>query len=160
MAEYSEPTSQATAVAGGAVDSTHPDYDESRCDWDLMRDTLEGERKIKERGTVYLPKPSGFLQRDDKGAAEYGQYKFRAKFPSLVAPILRGMAGILNSVEPEIVLPSALEDITEKATVSGDSIEIVYRRIVRELLATGRSTLLVDMPPPELAQPAAGAVLL
>jgi hypothetical protein len=156
MAEYSEPTNSAPiVVAGGAVDSTHPDFDEVRPDWDLMRDCLEGERKIKERGEVYLPKPSGFNQRDDGGKEEYRAYKCRAKFPTIVSPILRGMAGILNSVEPEIDLPPALEGITEKATITGDSIEIVYRRIVRELLTTGRATLLVDLPPLGEAEPGA-----
>jgi hypothetical protein len=51
-----------------------------------MRDCLDGERKIKERGEVYLPKPDGFNQRADGGKTEYRNYKTRAKFPAIVSP--------------------------------------------------------------------------
>jgi hypothetical protein len=130
----------------GIVELTHPDYAEALLDWEMMRDCLEGDRKIKERAELYLPMPGGFKLMADGGKAAYLAYKTRAKFPPLVAPILRGMAGILNRVEPKIEAPSALDDMMERTTRSGDPIEVVYRRIVRDLLTTGRVAVLTDMP--------------
>ena len=130
---------------GGFVGMEHPDYLEARLDWDLMRDALSS-RRVKEGRDKYLPIPSGFQYMQDGGQAAYQAYLTRAKFPPLVEPILRGMAGILNRVEPQIEIPKALEGMLERATLTGDPIEIVYRRIIRELLTTGRAALLCDMP--------------
>lgn len=130
----------------GFVELVHPDYEEAKLDWDVMRDALAGDRKIKEAGESYLPMPQGFRMQSDGGKAYYDAYKMRAKFPPLVSPILRGMAGILNRVEPHVELPDSMKDIIVRATRTGDPIEVVYRRIIRDLLTTGRVALLTDMP--------------
>src|SRR5205085_11839560 len=80
----------------GFVEQYHPDYHEAKLDWDLMRDALHS-RKVKEARERYLPRPSGFttLEKRDNDYA-YDSYLTRAKFPPFVAPILRGMAGILS----------------------------------------------------------------
>jgi len=130
----------------GFVELVHPDFEEAKLDWTMMRDCLHGDRQIKEKGEFYLPMPDGFRNDASKTKSFYDAYKMRAKFPPLVAPVLRGMAGILNRVEPKVELPKALEGMIEKTTRTGDSMEIVYRRIVHDLLCTGRVALLTDMP--------------
>jgi len=128
-----------------SVESTHPDYDANRDDWQMMRDAMAGERAIKERAEVYLDCPEGFKQMAEPRRA-YAAYLKRAEFPEFLAPTVRGMSGIICRVEAAIKLPKKLAGMTEKATRDGDAIETLHRRIVRELLTTGRYSLLTDMP--------------
>ncbi len=128
----------------GAVNAHHPDYDDIATDWKLMRDSLAGEREVKEQGQQYLPVPSGFLIQDDGGKAEYNNYRTRAQFPRLVEPTLRGMWGVIHRKEADIKMPAAMEYLWEKATKDGLTLEGFHRRITKELLATGRYIVFVD----------------
>ena len=40
----------------------HPLYSEFLPDWQLMRDSYEGERAVKQRGSLYLPATSGMIE--------------------------------------------------------------------------------------------------
>ena len=125
------------------VNSRHPDYDTWIADWMMMRDAAAGDRVVKEKGVLYLPKPSGF-QGMANPKKEYENYKLRAQFPRITAPTIRGMVGVIHRKEADIKLPTALEDLWEKATPDGAPLEVLHKRITTELLTTGRYTLFVD----------------
>lgn len=130
------------------VNDRHPKYDTHRPDWDMMRDAFEGERKVKERTTTYLPMPSGFVALGQRGTIMYDAYRTRAKFPDILAPTLSGMIGLIHRVEAQI---EGLEDkkplapLWEKATKDGLTLEAFHRRITGEILQMGRYSILTDV---------------
>ena len=129
-----------------SVNQTHPEYDKHKGEWMLVRDAYIGERKVKERGAFYLPKPDGFNAAKDNGAGMYNAYRTRAQFPDIFAPAIRGITGIVHGTEWTIELPQALESMREQATPDGQTIETLARRITAEILISGRVGLLADAP--------------
>jgi hypothetical protein len=129
----------------GAVDMHHPDYDEHIGDWRMMRDAIAGDRAVKGKNKDYLPIPDGFTMQSDGGKKMYDDYRDRAQFPRVVEPTLRGMLGVIHRKEADIKMPKAMEYLWEKATKDGLPLEGFHRRITRELLATGRYGVFVDM---------------
>ena len=74
-----------------AVNSKHPEYATRLPDWDLMSNAHQGERKIKEKGTEYLPATSGMIadgqglgKAEAPGQKAYDAYNKRARFPDCV----------------------------------------------------------------------------
>ena len=127
----------------------HPEYDEFQPEWKLMRDSLDGERKIKapENSLVYLPMPSGLLavRNAEIQNRAYLAYQSRANFPDLVSQTVRGMVGIIHKKPAAIELPAQLEMLRETATRDGLTLDALHRRITKELLALGRCGLLADV---------------
>lgn len=127
-----------------SVDSKHPDWNDRRDEWRLMRDTARGEKAVKEAGERYLPMPSGFKAQDDKGVAYYAVYQTRAQMPEVVSQTLAGMVGVIHRVESQIEMPDAMQPLWERATKDSLPLEALHRRITAELLLMGRYSLLVD----------------
>lgn len=126
------------------ITSKHPDYIKWSPIWDLMRDASNGEPAIKAKNEIYLPKKSGIRAIKDRRKQQdaYDAYKFRAEFPDIVAPTIRGTAGLIHSKETTIELPKALEPLKENATADGLTLDQLHRRITSELLRCGRFGLL------------------
>jgi hypothetical protein len=133
-----------------AIDSVHPLYQEFVDDWRTMRDTYRGERVIKHLGTRYLPPTSGHrldgMAVGQKGYESYKAYKERAIFPDFVSSAIEAMIGLLHNRPPRIELPRQMEGLRENATVKGESLYALLRRINEAQLVTGRIGLLLDVP--------------
>tara|TARA_B100000700_G_scaffold189815_1_gene209185 strand:- start:49020 stop:50399 length:1380 start_codon:yes stop_codon:yes gene_type:complete len=139
------------------VTTTHPQYDARLADWELMRDSLEGEGAIKAAGAGYLPKTSGQLALEhqaktdesamltaDEAREIYRAYKGRAQYPLWVKDSLRTMTGLVSRQEPEISLPGPLAALEDEATADGFPLKTLFLRAVLGLLAYGRQPLLAD----------------
>lgn len=134
------------------VTTKHPAWSAAKPDWDLMADSLEGERAIKARGTLYLPKTSGMVAAESgEGAitAEearelYDGFKGRADYPLWVKDSLRAMIGLASRQEPEIQLPAQLESLREMATADGFGLKALWLRVIIAELTKGRCPLLGD----------------
>jgi hypothetical protein len=111
-----------------------------------MRDVWRGAKQVKLRSEKYLPKPSGFKAMEDGGRAAYHAYRMRAMVPNLLAPTVRGMAGLIHRTEAQIEMPDAMQPLWEKATKDGLTLEAFHQTITRELLITGRFGILSDAP--------------
>jgi len=120
-----------------------------------MRDSNAGEHQIKNGGAVYLPMTDG--QSADLNSAgkkiklmafdSYNRYKNRAIFPNYTADTIISMLGVMYAEKPKkLDLPSQLEEMTENATIYGDSLEMLMRRTNEEQLIVGRRGLLLDPP--------------
>lgn len=132
------------------VDSKHPLYNDHIEDWHQLRDTYRGERHVKQRGRVYLPATSGMIADgiDDpsaKGWKAYDAYRKRAHFPDVVKQAVEAMLGVMHHKPPVIELPPQMEPMIERATLRGESIEMLLRRINEEQLVMGRVGLLLDV---------------
>lgn len=141
-----------------ALNSTHPDYAAKLADWELMRDAYEGEGAVKAKGTVYLkPTPGQLLDGmdvDKPGRKNYEAYKDRAVFPDYVSDAVEMYIGLLHQKDATIELPAQMEALLDKATIDGESLQNLLRRINEQQLVTGRLGLLLDLPPnPDPANP-------
>lgn len=126
------------------ITSTHPDYNEWSPIWELMRDSSKGEPAIKAKGEKYLPKKSGIKAIKDRRKQQdaYDAYRFRAEFPDIVAPTIRGSVGLIHSKDATIKLPTALEPLRDRATQDGLTLNQLHRRISSEIMRCGRFGLL------------------
>lgn len=143
-----------------ALDSKHPLYISMLADWLKMRHTHAGERAVKAENTLYLPATSGMIldgleKATDKGYQAYQAYKTRAVFPNYVSEAVKAMIGVMHSMPATIEVPPALEPLIEKASITGESLQMVLRRINEAQLITGRIGLLLDLP----STPVSGTVL-
>ncbi len=132
------------------VDSKHPLYVQFLPDWVVMSDTHAGERVIKDAGETYLPATSGQkadgMTTGQPGRAAYDAYVLRASFPDVVKSAVDAMLGVMHHKPPVIELPAGMEDMREAATLNGESLELLLRRINENQLLTGRLGLLLDVP--------------
>lgn len=134
-----------------SLSSRHPEYRHYLEDWTTMRDTYKGQRAIKQQGQRYLPATSGMVYDgmrtpNDPGYRAYTAYLKRAVFPDIVEEAVLGMLGVMHHKPPVIELPAAMEPLREKATLSGESLEMLLRRINEHQLVYGRCGLLLDFP--------------
>ena len=134
------------------VESKHPAYIESTDDWRVMRDSIEGERKIKESTIAYLPPTAGQVMDGalkafrSNGALAYTNYLARARYPDLVKQAVSTQVGVMVREPAIIKLPAQMEPMREDATRKGESLQALLRRIYEQQLSFGRIGLLADFP--------------
>jgi len=141
-----------------ALNSQHPLYESNIDDWQTMRDTYGGERIVKDADTTYLPPTSGQvidgMESGQDGRIAYDAYKLRARFPDYVSDAVEMLIGLMHQKPATIELPAQLEGMLDKATVSGESLQMLLRRINEQQLVPGRTGLLLDLPEnPDPANP-------
>ena len=125
----------------------HPSLSaERRAEWRLMRDAMDGEAIVKARGEIYLPKPDGFKNNAAIEDTLYHRYKSYATFPSILAPTVAAMIGIIHGQEIKIDIPESMMYLWENADGNGLTLEAFHRRITRELLVIGAYAILADAP--------------
>lgn len=149
------------------VDSKHPQYVLYEKDWHTLRDLSAGETVVKAKGEEYLPATAGMhidgmgYKPDGKpkaGQAAYNAYRVRAVFHDYVEQAVEALVGMLHQKPPVFKLPKVMEPLLKKATLGGDSLEMLLRRINAEQFLTGRIGLLADLPA-EVPNADAGTVL-
>jgi hypothetical protein len=133
-----------------SLDSRHPLYTFFSPDWQTMRDSYGGERAVKLQGETYLPATAGMhldgMSKDNKGWKNYQAYKQRAVFPEYVSEAVKDLVGAMHNKPPVIDLPKVLEPLRERATLNGESLNLLLRRINEAQLIVGRFGLLLDLP--------------
>ena len=147
-----------------SVTTQHPAFTHLAPDWEQLHDTYRGQRRVKERGTRYLP-PTATMVDDANGQpltgtttvelgkpkslgqAAYSAYITRAVFPDLVRPAVEGFLGMMHAQEPLIQLPSKMEMLRDKATVAGESLHALLQQLNMYQLIFGRAGLLVEVQP-------------
>lgn len=113
--------------------------------WGKLRDCFAGNERVKEAGTVYLPKPASLND------TKYSAYKTRALFYPVIERTVRGLLGVMFRIKPTFKLPERMKPMVDAATPEGDSLFEVARTTAYEVLLMGRHGLLVDLP--EAAEP-------
>lgn len=115
-----------------------------------MRDFHAGEKAVKDKGIHYLPATSGMeidgMEPNQLGYKIYQAYKARAVFPDYVKEGVEALMGLIHQHDAKIELPARMEYLRTKATVGGESLLMLLRKINEEQLISGRLGLLVDLP--------------
>jgi hypothetical protein len=129
--------------------STHPLYDESIEDWLIMRDCYKGEKQVKSKGQTYLPATGGQvldgMSVSEDGYKSYESYKKRAVYHNFVHDAVESYIGLLHYRPTQIKLPPEMEFLRTKATINGDNLDHLLRRIHSQQFITGRVGLLLDI---------------
>lgn len=132
------------------LDAKHPLYNRHINDWAMCRDLYAGERKIKEKGETYLPPTASMrldgLQLGQPGRIAYEAYKLRSVLPDYFKEAVESLVGIMHQKEPAFDLPEAMKPLIGRATVKGEGLSTLLRRINAEQLITGRIGLHLDLP--------------
>lgn len=129
------------------VTTQHPDYARACPDWEMMGESLDGERAIK-ANAKRLPKPEGMAEAEKADPANryiYESYLNRAEYPHWVKDGLRSMMGLVSRIQPEYELPSPLEHMRHDATSDGFGVVQLFQRTVAAALSFGRLILLADV---------------
>lgn len=135
---------------GTTLNQQHPQYIDNSADWDVMRDVYKGQRPIKAAGNIYLPYTSGqralgVTTTNQEGYKLYDAYRLRAYFPEIVRDTTNALVGAMTREPANIQLPAALEDMRERATPKGETLNVLYKRILENQLLYGRRGLLLDI---------------
>lgn len=133
-----------------SLKTTHPQYAEKVEAWTAMRDFYKGEGKVKDAGVTYLPPTAGMvldgMEPNNIGYKLYQAYKDRAVFPDYVKEGVEALIGLIHQHDAKIELPERMQYLLESATVDGESLMMLLRKINEEQLISGRIGLLVDLP--------------
>lgn len=120
---------------------THPEVQYAEPDWVTLRDAFDGEREIKNRGSEYLPKPSG-MDND-----EYALYKQNSTYFNMTARTVGALVGTIFKRNPVITnLPDKMVEAVKKITKDNQSLRTFSAQIAKEVIHMGRYGVLVDMP--------------
>jgi hypothetical protein len=134
-----------------AIDDRHPEFTAQLGEWEQMRDTYLGERAVKRKRLDYLP-PSeaqiqdGMTTPSSPGWKDYEAYLTRAFYHDVVRDAVKAMIGIMHMKPAIITLPPRLAPMMDKATIQGEGMQMLIRRINEAQLVYGRCGLLVDAP--------------
>lgn len=121
----------------------HPDYIAFERKWSTMRDVINGEDAVKDKGETYLPmKPGIDALEGERRKKAYKAYRDRAEFPDIVGPTVNGSVGLAFDKPAKIDLPKGMEELRERASLDGLPLEGLHQRIVTEVMREGRYGLL------------------
>lgn len=134
-----------------SLDDKHPNYVEQVGSWLQMADTYAGEREVKKKRITYLPATEamvsdGMTSSMAPGWKDYDAYLTRAVFHDCVRDAVKAMVGIMHMKPATITLPPKLASMMNKATIQGEGLQMLLRRINEAQLTYGRCGLLVDVP--------------
>lgn len=133
-----------------ALDQKHPTYTLNRPDWVMMRDTYEGERRIKDQATVYLPATSSMAEEGmsdgNPGKRRYDAYKMRAYYHECVRPAVEAMLGVMHRKPADIQVPEAMQPMLDQCLFTGESAQQALYRFNEQQLLVGRIGAMLDVP--------------
>jgi len=143
MAAISQDTLTGTTPGANIIQETtlrHPDYDAWKKKWSRIRDCVDGSDAVKEKRTEYLPKLTG------QSVDEYNAYLKRALFFSVADRTLKAIVGLMTAREPTIEAPDEMRAYFEDVDNQGTSFFELSRWVIEEIVAMGRTGLLIDYP--------------
>lgn len=144
------------------VTALHPDYEKALPTWTLVNDACAGERAVKEKEDLYLPRPNE-LDKSEENKTRYKQYLKRAVYYNASGRTALSMSGLAFRRWPEIELPGSLEAIQDNVSGSGVPLIQQAQSTLMQVVKTGRCGLLVDYPrtegPQSRADQQAGGML-
>lgn len=119
------------------VSTTHSSYNYRLSDWNKCRDVIEGDKSIKARGKIYVPKLAG--QTDD----EYLTYLNRVNFTNATARTVDALTGLIFAKDLKIDTPLS-QDQLDSITNNKQSVYELAENIVSEVISVGRCGILID----------------
>lgn len=126
------------------IDYRHPAYTEFLPEWVMIGDCVDGERKVKQKKTKYLPNPSTKPEKDDPDGKRYKDYLERAAFINATGRTLFGLIGIAFNKAPKIELTGGIDAMATDADGEGQPLAQLIRDALSQALQRGRAGILTD----------------
>jgi hypothetical protein len=127
------------------VDSVHKDYNANLSSWTMVRDVVEGEKAVKAKGEIYLPRPVP-EDKSKEADSRYEQYKMRALFYGATARTLEGLVGQVFAKPSVTTLTPRLDMISKNIDGTGQTLEQLAKLLLARVLSYGRAGILADYP--------------
>lgn len=118
----------------------HDSYTAMKPVWRKCRDAATGQRAIHAGKEYYLPKLSG---QEDRA---YDAYVNRALFFNATGRTIDAMAGLIFRKQPQIEIPSGMEEWKQDIDLAGKTLEGFASEAVEEVIKVARGGILVDHP--------------
>lgn len=116
--------------------------------YNLIRDCVDGEIKVKFKKSKYLPIPNP-KDLSPENEARYNSYRERAVFYNVTKRTLAGLCGQVFMREPVIEVPALLDAVIADANGGGVDIVQLAKRALQYIIAFGRCGVLTDYPETE-----------
>ena len=140
MSKYSKTRNELAESRVDYPKFAHDDLQYWCSDWELLRDTFNGERDMKEARETYLPKPSG-MDYD-----EYNAYLDRTSYFNMTGRTVSALVGTLFKRAPVINnWPDKFLPALSRVSKDSQSLLSFMKTVVQEQFAVGRFGVLVDM---------------
>lgn len=127
------------------VATVHPDLDYMLSIYVMIEDCLRGQKQVKGKGDLYLPRPNR-TDKSTENLARYESYVDRAVFFNVSGTTYTGLAGMIFMRPMQVELPENLAFINKDATGGGISLDQFARDVVERVLPLGRGGILTDYP--------------
>jgi hypothetical protein len=134
-----------TQLVGSGVQAARLEYRNVIRQYERIRDCLAGQDRIKDRTTVYLPRPNA-ADGSRENQERYKAYIERAIFYNVAQPTVSGMVGQIFAREPVAELPTRLDVLTQDAAGEGLTLTQLAKRACRHTLSYGRAGIWTDYP--------------
>jgi len=124
------------------------DHSHALHDWKLVDDVCEGEPKVKEGETTYLPmlNPSDLSEKNKK---RYEGFLQRAVFYNVTGRTLDGLVGTAFLKDPVVTVPTGMDYVNENVDGHGVSVVQQAQATLANVLKKSRHCLFVDYPKTE-----------
>lgn len=146
-------TPAATQQKVNILNSEHPDYEAQADDWEQMEDLYMGSKRVKAKGTKYLPSSSVEEEelRTNRGGSvrtAYDRRKERAVFFNGVARLARYAMGHIYRVDPvpQGTLPKSFEAIRKDCDLLGTPLFTFMKQVNTLTYVMGMHLVMVDFP--------------
>lgn len=128
-----------------SIETEHPLYTKRKRQWEVIRDCIEGEDNVKNKGEKYLPRASG------SNDMQYLAYKKRARWINYTSRTLDGLHGLIFRRNPVIECSDTFKatGILDNIDRRGTSIYQFLSDSIYDSMITCFGGFLVDMPKSE-----------
>lgn len=125
------------------VETLHKGYTDASKRWKRTRDATEGQQKVKEARTEYLPIYPGW------DAKKYDWYLSVAYYINITGRTKRGLMGAVFRKPAVVEIPSSLEYLEVNANGAGQGLTQVAKTVTGDVIEVGRYGILSDYPQAE-----------
>lgn len=139
------------------IDHVLPEVNKHLKPWARVRDCINGEDAVKEKGHTYLPAIMPW-DKSKENEARNLDYVQRAVFYGVTKRTLKGMIGQVMSKPAVLSVPELLEYLQDDVDGGAVSIDQQANQCLSDTLAVGRAGLLTDYP--NVSVPATRAQML
>ena len=124
------------------ITSLHALYAKRAHQWTVIRDCIEGEDAIKNKGETYLPRMGGSTD------MQYAAYKKRARWNNYTARNLSGLHGLIFRRSPTINAPEEFikSKVLDNIDRKGTNLYQFLSDSVYDVMQTSFGGILIDLP--------------
>lgn len=127
------------------VDYVLPEVEDAQPLWQVVRDCLAGQQKVKKGREKYVPKPNAG-DTSTENSLRYDAYLSRGVFMNFTDRTLSGMVGAVFGKDAVATLPEELMVMHKNVDGSAVTMDQQAKQVLSDVISVGRCGLLTDYP--------------